>query len=143
MIAGFFDMETNEPVPWVRIFLLLPDHSPDWEPVNFLIDTGAFTTTLHPADALSAGVEANMLTDPRHWPRVERSLGVGGHADTFVTRAQYGFLHEDGTPQIIDGEIRIARLSLTNQQLPSLLGWDVLEHFTIHIDRRSGMVSLE
>jgi hypothetical protein len=142
VIRGYFNLGSGWPVPWVQVNLFLPGHSQDWQPVEFLLDTGAAMTCLHPRDAMLVGVEPVRLTSAASWPRLEQSFGVGGAAAIFVTPARYAFERDDLPPYIIEGEIRVAQLSLGNQRLPSLLGWDVLKHFALSIDQDTGEVTL-
>jgi hypothetical protein len=142
VIRGYFNLGSGWPVPWVRVNLFLPGHSRDWQPVEFLLDTGASVSCLHPLDAVLVGIEAPRLTSAASWARREQSFGVGGAAANFVTPARYAFERIDEPPYFIDSDIRVAQLTRANQRLPSLLGWDVLKHFALSIDQEAGEVTL-
>ncbi len=61
----------------------------------------------------------------------------------FVVPCRYVFSHSDGREQAIDGVIRVAPITQSNQQLPSVLGRDVLRHFRLTADLRSRELTLE
>jgi hypothetical protein len=142
VIRGYFNLRSGWPVPWIRVSVFLPGHSTEWQPVRFLLDTGCAVTCLHPVDAALVGIEEARLTSPASWPRVEHSFGVGGAAANFVVPARYSFKRTGEPPYVIDGDIRVARLSGANRRLPSLLGWDILKHFAFTIDQGAGEVTL-
>ena len=60
----------------------------------------------------------------------------------FTTSALYAFMHDDGRVHLIDGTIKVAQWTLTNQALPSLLGWDILASFTLFADPSTGRLEL-
>ncbi|MHB8375466.1 MAG: hypothetical protein ACYDEB_00715 [Dehalococcoidia bacterium] len=43
----------------------------------------------------------------------------------------------------MQGDIRIAELTIGNSRLPSLLGWDLLQHFGITADWANRTISLQ
>jgi len=52
VILGFFDPALPSwPRPMIRVLLYLPGISTRWAPVDFLLDTGAGTSVVHPLDA--------------------------------------------------------------------------------------------
>jgi hypothetical protein len=125
----------------VRAALFLPGLSQSWAVIDFLIDTGASTTCLHPRDALvSVGIDAVKLAFPHHWPASQHQTtqGIGGTCTNYVVPAQYAFYQDDGQVRTLNGTIAIAQLRLENQALPSLLGWDILQHFRLvtHLGKR-------
>ena len=142
MIRGYFDPESGDPRPLLRCKILLPGITSSWADFYPLIDTGAHTTSLHPVDAIvGAGISAERLADPGAWARHEQRVGVGGGARYFLTEAVYAFRHEDGQWQEISGDIRIAQLQADNILFPSLLGWDILRHFSISLDWRTRSIT--
>ena len=68
--------------------------------------------------------------------------GVGGTTLYYVTPAIYAFVADDGRVQIVNGPVLVAQLRPDNQELPSLLGWDILERFEVLVDWRSRRVEL-
>jgi hypothetical protein len=144
LIAGYFDPAFSQPLPLVRVALLLPQITQGWVTLNFLLDTGADLTTLHPLDAhVNVGIPRAALADPKVWPDRLPMHGVGGISECYRWPAHYGFLHDDGTTQTIQGQILIAQMSPDNQTIESLLGWDVLQHFQISLDWAGRRITLQ
>ncbi|MGH2587732.1 MAG: hypothetical protein ACRDJE_22655 [Dehalococcoidia bacterium] len=145
MIRGFFDKSYQSPIPKVVAGLILPWRDARYAPIEFVVDTGASATCLHPNDA----IERMQFTDEelaglRRIARADRALsGITGAALYFVVPARYLFARDDWTLQTIDGEIRVAQPIPGNENIPSVLGWDILEHFRIVLDRRTGEVQLQ
>ena len=104
--------------------------------VDFLVDTGADSTVLAPADAARLGIDtARLLSCPQ-------SAGVGGTTPTAyepatVVLGQHGF---DVALRILPPRTRGQRLALA--QIPSLLGRDILAHFALFFEERTGRVLL-
>ena len=144
MISGHFGLNFARPMPVVRASLHLPGITSSFVALDFLLDTGATSTCLHPQDAIvRVGISPAALATPHLWPSVTSSQGIGGPAGYYSHPAVYAFRHDDGTWQQIDEEICIAQPSPTNAVLPSLLGWNLLQHFKITIDWATQRVSLE
>ena len=119
----------------VRIARLVPGITSQVAEVDVLVDTGAMITTVHPRDAIfRLGIDSTRLASPGQWPNREMIQGVGGTATHYVVAAQYGFLHDDGSLQRIDGHVRIAQFRAGTERLPSLLGRDILQHFQLVTD---------
>jgi hypothetical protein len=119
-------------VPFVRTSIWLPAIQRQWVPIELLIDTGAGRTSLHPLDAITrVGIPIQTLVDPSLWAKHETPGGIGGKALYFVVDAHYAFLKSDGQWHQMQGEIRIAQASVNNLTLPSLLGWDILQHLPL------------
>ena len=56
---------------------------------------------------------------------------------------QYAFVEDNRSVVRISSDLRIAQLTRMSEQLPSILGWDVLQHFTFTTDWRPRIVRLE
>ena len=135
MIAGFFDPATPGPVPRVRVLVLSPQITQGWVPVDFLLDTGAASTCLHPIDAIfTVGIDPRALADPQCWSQPRTYGGVGGRGVYYIVPITYGFEHLGGHLQTISGELAIAQPQLHNAGLASLLGRDLLQYFHVSID---------
>lgn len=144
MITGFFDSAFPWPVPKVQAGLFIDGITTKLVSVGFLLDTGASSTCLHPLDAVtSVGISTARLALPGNWTRTESRSGVGGSATYYVVPVTYAFLHHDRRLQLLETEISIAQLTVTNRSLPSLLGWDILQHFKVTVDWSERLVSLE
>ena len=77
------------------------------------------------------------MAAPRRWRE------IGGRVVSFVERANPAFERDDGTFVTLDEDIHVAQLADANQGLPSILGWDLLRHFQLTLDARTGLVRLE
>ena len=149
MIPGFYDPNLpGWPVPRVRAALFLPSvpgvQNPQWFGVDFLIDTGASTSCLHPIDSIrGANIPILTLLQDQHWSQQRDHGGIGGSAVYFPVPAVYAFMQADGQWKVVNGEIEIAQLTLTNTRIPSLLGWDILQQFKLWFDWTGRTIGLE
>lgn len=145
MIRGFFDVDFPTPLPKAWIGVALPEIAPDWTPVDFVIDSGASVTCLHPADARGRlGLTMERYRELEQVAPPDRSIsGISGLVEYFVVPAQYLLVHEDGAVRRIDAHIRTAPPRPGDERIPSLIGWDILQHFRIVLDRRTGEVELQ
>jgi len=142
VIPGFFDPERSRPAPMVRVDVLMSPATNSWLTVDFLLDTGAGRTCLHPRDSLRSGLSEATLAEPGNWPHHQRMSGVGGSTLYYVTRTVYSFATDSGESEVIEGQILIAQPRPDNAGLPSLLGWDMLYRFEVLVDWRSRRVEL-
>ena len=138
MISGYFSARWGCPFVWTK--LAIPGRPP--QPVPFLIDTGSSTSIVHAKDA---STRLNLATDamePTAWAPEEtvRRRGVAGVALSRLIEATFEFKHDDGALQAIAETIELG--AVDSQQLPSLLGWDILSRFRIELDRGAGAVTL-
>jgi hypothetical protein len=112
--------------------------------VDFVVDTGAMVTALSPLDAASpVGIDPSKLAELLPYATPSSIRGVGGEIQTFETPAVYGFLHDDGNVQIVNGQIVAVPLTEKTAPLPSLLGWDILQQFQLTTNYRTQTVTLE
>jgi hypothetical protein len=103
--------------------------------MRFIVDTGAIRTCIHPMDAkLRLQIPTSRLRDRSRWSSSVNAAGIGGRSRYFVEQATLTFTNDDGSPELVATEIWIAEMTLANQRLPSLLGWDVLRHFRLVTD---------
>ena len=100
-------------------------------PVQFLIDTGADTTTIHPGDFLPLDVDpALLLRKPD-----SQASGIGGQAQAWKHAALVMLLEDDlETVKVVSCNLDVAVPHQLNMSYPSLLGRDVLQHFVLTID---------
>jgi hypothetical protein len=144
LIRGFFDPDDARRLPQVRVALLVPSLMSTYSFVTFVVDTGAMVTTLHPLDiSRHVGVDPSRLRAILPEAAAERIQGVGGHIEALAVPAMYALLHDNNAFQYIRGQIRSVPLTPTSAPLPSLLGWDLLRHFRLEVDYRSGWFALE
>lgn len=127
----------------VRVALYVPAGTRGWGEVDFVIDTGASISVLHPADAIEElGIDPARLANPDRWTDHRSHRGVGGAATFYLQLADYSFLHAEGHWQSTRGHVSIAQSTEHNQRMRSLLGWDILQHFSLHLDWSSRRVTL-
>ena len=127
----------------VRVTLVLPDTLTATVDVDFLIDTGATITAVHPRDAvLRLGIDPVRLASPHRWATTETVRRMGDTAAQYRVRAEYRFLDDELGPQMIRGEVRIAQLRAGTETLPSLLGWDILQDFELVMNWPDRVVTL-
>ena len=146
MIRGWFDSIHGWPVPRVRATVSLHGlsrASVATTSISFLIDTGSGISALHLLDATKrVGIPRAWLAGKSRWSRQQSVSGIGGTTTYFSAACRYGFEHAGGRTQEIDGVIRVAPIT-QNQELPSVLGWDVFRHFRLTADLRSRELTLE
>jgi hypothetical protein len=108
--------------------------------VSFLIDTGTPKTILSERDAHKLGVDFDNLE------RTSSSmLGIGGFAETYHLRkvtliffSENG-KHEESLPELL--LVREPELSEEiKNQIPSILGRDLLSKFTLHLNPQRDLV---
>jgi hypothetical protein len=136
VIRGFFDAEARRPTPRVRAVLLLPDVGARFGSIDFQIDTGADESVLHPADALRLGLRIDDLVRAyTNWGEPSELAGIAGRTLSYHVTARYVFQPDRRPhPQQVSSRIHIAKWMPENDVLPSLLGWDVLQHFRFSMD---------
>ena len=89
--------------------------------VQFLVDTGADRTTLHPGDADFLGIDFGKLSGG------ESVDGIGGSVQMFSEAGELLFWDEDAAEwRVYPLEIDISERTEVNAEYPSLLGRDVL-----------------
>ena len=106
--------------------------------VNFLVDTGADVTCLHPKDSVPAHVPFERLGN------LAASRGIGGQSAYFVERAVLSFRGADGRPIYeYDVDLYIGRPEDVSNWLPSLLGQDVLKRWRMVHDPASDELEIQ
>lgn len=103
-----------------------------WEPVELLVDTGADRTVL------LAGWFELLGFDPLD--DEERLSGIGGLTDSVRIPTQLRFTRADGQLQPVNGPYSIFLNSAASDC--SVLGRDVLNHFSVIVDRPALTVCL-
>ena len=102
-----------------------------WQEVDFLVDTGADRTVFSAELAADLGLPSTTA--------VELS-GVGGSASSVWVTRSLRLLRDDGGAITLKSDFRgLTQLSALDS---SLLGRDVLDHFTVIIDRPHNVVCL-
>ena len=125
MITGSFGEGSGRPLIEGKI---IPPRLAVEGDVSFLMDTGADTSVLMPSDAKNLGVQYNLLEGDRECG------GIGGTVHSFIERAILVFFHPNRTLYGYDLEIDIMPYDAEMEEVPSLLGWDVLDRWRIVYD---------
>ena len=92
--------------------------------VQFLVDTGASSTCLHPPASLGLGIDLTQLD------YTTSSRGVGGFAD-YSPQDAYLLFRSDRVRVWRRLDLQIAKPAEHNRRLPSLLGRDILSQWTM------------
>jgi predicted aspartyl protease len=104
--------------------------------VHFLVDTGADGTLLSPTDALFLGV------DPSRLPPGPPTTGVGGITPTVQGQATVTLDTHALTANLRILAPQTAAQSRALARIPSLLGRDLLAHFALVVEQRTGRILL-
>ena len=129
MIIGSFDSEGR---PYIQGRLVIPRLGVDGH-IDFLVDTGADVTTLHPAAAYTMDLPYNKL----HFGSTY--TGEGGEQAAAEERAVIIFI--DGSKLRFYGiALAIPEASEHIEDLPSLLGQDVLKSWRMVHDKPADLL---
>ena len=123
MIRGFIGRRN---APYMRCRVVFPRFRL-MRDIDFLMDTGADDTCLHPRDAISARIPFDRLEDE------VSSRGIGGGASYYRERAFLMF-QDDAQMRIYDIQLHIAKPTEGNQTFPSLLGRDIINRWSMLYD---------
>ena len=122
MLRGRFDDTSG--APYIEGRLILPRFELHAD-VSFLMDTGADRTVVMQADARRIGLNYSSLTGE------SESLGLGGICSTFTEPALVVFSEPGKTLYAYDIQLVIPAPTPDTQSLPSLLGRDILNRWSI------------
>lgn len=131
MIRGQFDDQGR---PYVQGWLILPRLNVQGE-VEFLVDTGADSTIIHPPDGQKLGIPFGEL-----WSGVV-SVGIGGSHPYFSEDALLLFEDETRLRQY-RCEVLISKPSDSPNSLPSLLGRSLLNHWRMVYDATGNLLTM-
>ena len=132
VIAGYF---VEGGVPYVKLRIFLPRLSVVGS-VDFLVDTGAVTTVLHPGSARDLACPFDQLVLPIPFE------GVGGVQTYYRELALIGF-EESNEGQDIAFELSIAKPGSPADGLPSLLGRNILNQLRMEYNFPQGRLEFE
>ena len=126
MIRGRFGQTTGR--PYIEGRLIIPKLNVD-AIVSFLVDTGADTSLLAPADGRAVGVDHQRLG------KVVTSLGTGGLAESQTVRASLVFTDPGRAHYIYHLDpLDVAVPHPDIDEMPSLLGREVLDRWRMTYD---------
>ena len=129
MIVGYFDLDG---APIVLAYVAIERlQMGGW--VEFLVDTGADATALHPADAKRLGCDFDMLGAPFIVG------GIGGGSE-YCSEPATITLEGDDSDYETNIEIDIAIPDDDNDDLPSLLGRNIINSLQMEYDYNAGIL---
>ena len=119
MLLGNFDANGR---PYLTAWLVI--HELDLAaPISFLVDTGADSTMLAPADAQSMGIDLNNLQ--------ESALsvgGIGGESTPYSIQAEI-MVTDRGKAYFYPIDLKIPKPQDVPENMPSLLGQNILRYW--------------
>ena len=131
MIQGRFDQQRR---PYVPGWLILPRLGVQGD-VEFLVDTGADSTIIHPSDGQKLGIPFGELQSEIV------SVGIGGNHPYFLEDAV--ILFEDNTSlREYRCEVLIGKPSASLNRLPSLLGRSLLNNWRMVYDPTGDLLTM-
>ena len=120
MITGHFD---NNGSPHIEGVLVLPGLQVQGS-LHFLMDTGAFGSSIMPSDGSDIGIDYSQLTGE------EITIhGVSGSIKAVMEQASLFFTEDTGTVRLYRINICIMPNRRTLRGLPSLIGQDILSRW--------------
>ena len=135
MIRGYVASSS----PFVPVHVSFQSISTRPRELQFLLDTGAAVSVLHPADTTSIGIDPNADLAGV----LETNVGVGGEATFYRLMSRLEFTQHDGTRTEYRFAMRIAKPTDANATMPSILGMDFIQHFRLTVSVREDWVVLE
>lgn len=139
-LVGFYHSVADEPpAPYLTARVTLPNLGVVGE-VNFLIDTGADVTFLHPEDVDNLGIDHGRLNPGA----LERTSGLGGESDYYRETATLIFQDSAGGELSCELDVFInPRPTPALLDAPSLLGRDFLNRCDLRLNRSQTLARLE
>ena len=136
-IFGYFD-----PLGFARIKAKVICKNLPQRDIRFLVDTGAYRTTILNIDAERLGIDYSRL-----YKKEEGAIGIGGTADTYILEdVKLLFATETGIHLEDLKTINVIMIETDDEykikKLPSLLGIDVLNKYKLFVDKTNNQVLL-
>jgi Retroviral aspartyl protease len=142
VIHGYFAVRSpGPPAPHVAATIRRAPAA-EFAEIDFLIDTGADFTTVHPADAFRLW-PGYFTHDFARDPTVREMHGIGGPARFIPLQAELQFIDDEMGAVAAPMTVWVAapdEQGLWN--LPSLLGRDIIQQFTLTVDARKDAIHL-
>jgi hypothetical protein len=132
MLEGRFGDTSGRPYIEGRILIPRLQVSGD---VSFMVDTGADKTVLMPLDADRLRVDYSLLSN------TVNIVGIGGAVRNFVEAAHLVFAEPGLCLHIYNINLNVCAPSPDIETIPSLLGRDVLDHWTLTYDKPNNRLS--
>lgn len=134
MLEGRFGESTGR--PYIEGRLLIPRLRIIGD-ISFIFDTGADMTVLMPLDADRLGVNYGDLSN------TVDTTGIGGISTDFVEPSLIVFTDPGVSLHMYSIDLYISTPSPDIATIPSLLGRNVLDHWTVLYDKPNGRLSAE
>ncbi len=139
-INGSFREQDPFPSPTIRAVVEIPNLGV-WASVEFLVDTGAMRTVLHPRDVLKFGIDIETYAADA-CPFI--FSGVGGKASYGVEDAILHFKDSKTNLRTFVGPLDLCQFDFAlMNHLPSLLGRDFLNQGRLIVDYENNELSFE
>ena len=119
--------------PYIEGRLLFPDLRLESD-ISFLVDTGADASLLMPSDAANMNLDYDALL-----PAEQPPIGIGGTIEAYTHPAVLLF----GSRYWYFLDLEIAAPYDHLDEMPSLLGRDVLRHWDMHYQPVDGQLTFE
>ncbi len=133
MITGWFDYGH----PYLTGVIQIVEYDIEGS-IDFMVDTGATFTCIHPKDGTILGLPYDRLV-----AKVCVNTG-GGTVERWTVSAVVSFRDDDHLPVYrYEIPVLVAPSGEVSNDLPSVLGQDVLGHWTMVHDRPSGKLEFE
>ena len=133
MLTGFFGVLSGR--PYIEGRVILPRLGLG-AGVTFLIDTGADTSILNPADARELGVDFGHLSNR------SEAVGTAGVAVSYVEPASIVFTDPGRRIYVYQIDLDIADPVAGVEGLPSLLGRDVVDRMRMVYEPAKGTLTM-
>ena len=135
MLRGRFGESSGRPYVSARVFIPRLGLAGN---VSFIFDTGADSTVLMPADAITLGVDYGSLSNP------SQSLGIGGSASMYREWTYLTFADANGDRLYsYDIPLLICDYTPDAMGIPSLLGRDVIDRWRVTYDKSAAELTAE
>ena len=139
-INGKFREQEVLPSPSIKAVVEIPELKVS-APVEFLVDTGATRTTLHPGDVVKWGID---IASYAASVQPSTLAGIGGEASYCAADAVLRFKSTQIPLPVLIGPLDQSQFDLAlRKQVPSLLGRDLLNLGRLVVDYETNQVSIE
>lgn len=109
-----------------------------WSEISFLVDTGADSTVLMPADGAKMGIDYSALTKSR-----VPAVGIGGQSYNYTEEAWVVFSDPDQALYCYHVDLDILNPIPELMDAPSLLGRVVLNQWVMHYSPSDGVLTFD
>ena len=140
-VEGFFSgRDQGTLAPYVRGYIDFPRLGIT-NRILFLIDTGSYSTALHPGDVNRLGIDYRRLNPAS----LTYPTGIGGGLGYYAEPAVLLFYEPDGAPRFCELEVHICEPTDHPgiREFPALLGRDFLNRCSLFLDSSQNLVQLE